>query len=209
MDGMDERDRERAIGSFVALGDSFTEGLNDPGPDGGFLGWADRVAAALAQQLPGFRYANLAVRGKLLGQVVDGQVPRAAEMAPGLRGIADAYGCDVVDLWSMRALHDQRAWSADRLHLSAEGHRRVALRTCEVLGVPVTAGLGGHRPAEVTPRPSASPAVWLAARRQDARWARRYAVPWVRRRLWGTSSGDGLPPKRPDLLPVEPLAVTW
>ena len=55
-----------------------------------------------------------------------------------LRGIADTYDCNVVDLWSMRVLQDPRAWSADRLHLSAEGHRRVALRTCEVLGVPVT-----------------------------------------------------------------------
>jgi hypothetical protein len=43
---------------------------------------------------------------------------------------------------------------------------------------------------------------WLAARRQDARWAREYAGPWVRRRLGGTSSGDGVLPKRPDLLPV-------
>ena len=54
------------------------------------------------------------------------------------RGIADDYGCDLVDLWSMRALNDTRAWSPDRLHLTAEGHRRVALRTCEVLGIPVT-----------------------------------------------------------------------
>ena len=45
-------------------------------------------------------------------------------------------------------------------------------------------------------------AEWLAARRDDARWAREYAAPWVRRRFGGTSSGDGLPPKRPDLLPV-------
>ncbi len=48
----------------------------------------------------------------------------------------------------------------------------------------------------------ANRARWLAARRQDARWARQYVAPWVRRRLGGTSSGDGLLPKRPDLLPV-------
>ena len=43
---------------------------------------------------------------------------------------------------------------------------------------------------------------WLAARRQDARWAREYAGPWLRRRVGGTSSGDGVRPKRPDLLPL-------
>jgi hypothetical protein len=43
---------------------------------------------------------------------------------------------------------------------------------------------------------------WLAARRTDARWAREYAMPWLRRRLAGASSGDGLSAKRPDLLSV-------
>jgi lysophospholipase L1-like esterase len=254
------------IDTFVAVGDSFTEGLNDPDANGGFRGWADRVAGALSAQRPGFRYANLAVRGKLLGQVVAEQLPRAVELAPGLvtlaaggndilrgadvdvlaakfepavaklqagsrvliftgfdprmfpvirllrgriaaynmhlRGIADDYGCDLVDLWSMRALKDPRAWSPDRLHLSAEGHRRVALRTCEVLGVP---GAGdGQAALAPLPRAPGQPdrAPWLAARRQDARWARQYATPWVRRRLSGRSVGDGLPAKRSELLPV-------
>ena len=146
-----------------------------------------------------------------------------------LRGIADDYGCDLVDLWSMRGLKDPLAWSPDRLHLTTEGHRRVALRTCEVLGVPVTEdwrrplpAVGASLPAVGASGPAvgaSGPAVrasgpadrasgpadrahWLAARRQDARWAREYAAPWLRRRLGGTSSGDGLPPKRPDLLPV-------
>ena len=58
--------------TFVALGDSFTEGLEDDlGPDGRHLGWADRVAAALATHEGGLRYANLAVRGKVLDEVVE------------------------------------------------------------------------------------------------------------------------------------------
>ena len=119
-----------------------------------------------------------------------------------LRGIADDYGCDLVDLWSMRALKDGRAWSPDRLHLTTEGHRRVALRTCEVLGVPVTEDW--RVPLPPAPRPADLPrrSQWLAARRQDARWARLYAGPWVRRRLGGTSSGDRVLPKRPDLIPL-------
>ena len=74
--------------SFVALGDSFTEGLNDPAPGGGFRGWADRLAGLLAAQYPGLRYANLAVRGKLLREIVAEQVPAAAAMSPGLVSLA-------------------------------------------------------------------------------------------------------------------------
>jgi lysophospholipase L1-like esterase len=255
------------IGSFVAIGDSFTEGLYDPDPAGNFRGWADRVAEVMAAQQTGFRYANLAIRGKLLDEVLAEQLPRAVELAPDLislaaggndilrgsgvdtlaahfepavaklqaagcrvliftgfdprmfpvirllrgriaaynmhlRGIADAYGCDLVDLWSMRALRDARAWSPDRLHLTGEGHQRVALRTCEVLGLPAD---GDWRvPLPPAPRDAAPSgrAAWLAARRQDAHWAREYAGPWVRRQLTGKSSGDDVPAKRPDLLPV-------
>ena len=88
------------IGSFVALGDSFTEGLDDPrGDQRGYLGWADRFAQLLAAQQPGLRYANLAVRGKLLGQVADEQVPRAIAMAPDLISLA-AGGNDLLRLRS-------------------------------------------------------------------------------------------------------------
>jgi len=45
----------------------------------------------------------------------------------------------------------------------------------------------------------------VSARQQDTRWAVEYAVPWVRRRLTHRSSGDGVPPKRPELLPWEAL----
>ena len=74
-----------ALRVFVALGDSFTEGLEDDlGPAGRHLGWADRVAAALASGEGGLRYANLAVRGRLLDQVVDEQVPAALALSPDL-----------------------------------------------------------------------------------------------------------------------------
>jgi lysophospholipase L1-like esterase len=248
------------IGSFAALGDSFTEGLNDPGQDGRFVGWADRTAEALAAQVPEFRYANLAVRGKLVHHVIEEQIEPAVAMSPDLvsvaaggndilrradvdelaalfdsgvaqlraagcrvliftgfdprafpvirmlrgqiaaynmhlRAIADERGCDLVDLWSMRVLCDPRAWSADRLHLTSESHRRVAQRACEVLGAPATGDWRTPLPAPVRPP-------WLTARREDARWAKEYMLPWVNRRLRHASSGDGMPPKRPELLPV-------
>jgi lysophospholipase L1-like esterase len=71
------------IRSFVALGDSFTEGLEDElGPSGRHLGWADRVAAALAKRDGALRDANLAVRGRVLAEVVAQQVPAALALAP-------------------------------------------------------------------------------------------------------------------------------
>jgi lysophospholipase L1-like esterase len=263
------------ISSFVALGDSFTEGLDDPRADqAGYLGWADRFARILAAEQPGLRYANLAVRGKMLGQVAAEQVPQAIAMAPDLvsiaaggndmlrfrsdpdalaqtfddvvrtllmagsqvviftgfdprfpvlrllrgkvaaynmqlRAIADQHGCHVVDLWSMLVLRDPRAWSADRLHLTPDAHRRVALRTCEVLGVAVAEDWRAPWPAAdtVTGGVAASGrAAWLAARRVDVRWARVHAAPWVARRVRGTSSGDNVAPKRPELLPLSPVS---
>lgn len=69
---------------LVCLGDSFTEGMcDDLRPDGHHRGWADRVAQALADAGSAhLEYANLAVRGKLLDQVVDEQVAPAVALAP-------------------------------------------------------------------------------------------------------------------------------
>jgi lysophospholipase L1-like esterase len=256
------------VGSFIALGDSFTEGVGDPYPDGTCRGWADRFAAQLATASPGVRYANFAIRGKVLRQVVDEQVPAAVALAPDLvsiaaggndllrpksdpdalaatfehavealrqagsqvmlftgfdpggfpvirlirgkaaafnaqlRLIARKHGCLHVDLWSMRVLRDPREWCEDRLHLAADGHRRVALHAAEVAAIPLTADW-----REPLPPDPAGPPHWLAARQQDAYWARTYAVPWLQRRLRGTSSGDGMGPKRPDLAPLSPPAA--
>lgn len=74
--------------AFVAIGDSFTEGLDDTLPGGGYRGWADRVADRLSVEVAGFEYANLAVRGKLLGQVVAEQLPAALDLKPTLVSIA-------------------------------------------------------------------------------------------------------------------------
>ncbi|MEV2256138.1 SGNH/GDSL hydrolase family protein [Streptomyces sp. NPDC050147] len=237
--------------SYAAVGDSFTEGVGDPGPDGTFVGWADRLAVLLDDRMPEhtFRYANLAVRGKLLDQVVADQVPLAKELGPDfvtfcaggndiirpgtdpdevaerferavvdltssvgtvmvttgfdtrgvpvlkhlrgkiatynghVRAIADRYGCPVLDLWSLKTIQDRRAWDGDRLHLSAEGHTRVALRAAQVLGLEIPAD-----PDQ--PWPPEPPRGTLEVRRDDINWAREYLVPWFGRRLRGESSGD-------------------
>lgn len=67
---------------FVALGDSFTEGVGDERPDGGARGWADLVAEGLADTGGTVQYANLAIRGRLLGRIVEEQLEPALALRP-------------------------------------------------------------------------------------------------------------------------------
>jgi lysophospholipase L1-like esterase len=247
---------------YIALGDSFTEGLNDPDPfrPGEFRGWADRLAGYLAATAPDddVEYANLAIRGRLLPQVLAEQVPVAVEAAPDLvsliaggndllrpggdpdaiaaaldeavgriratgadvllatgtdprqtpiirriRGrvavfnanvwsIAARHGTAVLDQWGAVWLQDARMWDADRIHLTAEGHRRMALAAAAALGVEVP-DAGDWR----TPLPPAPPRPLRIAVGEEATWVRGFVAPWVGRRLRGRSSGDGRVPKRP------------
>lgn len=73
---------------YLALGDSFSEGLSDPYPDGSYRGWTDRTAAELAKHVADFRYANLAIRGRKMNRIVDEQIPKALIMKPDLVSIA-------------------------------------------------------------------------------------------------------------------------
>lgn len=266
----------REFRSFVALGDSFTEGVGDPCADGtSCRGWADRFAGELAAQQPGLRYANLAIRGKRVSEVLDEQVPLAIAMRPDLvslaaggndmlrfrtdpdelaatfetavakltaagctvmaftgfdpkafpvlrlirgkaavfsmhvREIASKYDCLLADLWPMRALTDRRLWSSDRLHLSADGHQRVALLACEAAGLSVAQDWREPLASPASPRPGFSGAAqsWLTARWSDVEWVTEHAAPYISRRLHGVSSGDGITAKRPLLTPEPVMAV--
>ncbi|GAA1974149.1 glycosyltransferase [Microbacterium pumilum] len=77
---------------YVAVGDSVTEGLSDGSrmPAGEYRGWADRLAQLIAHAQPvrpGLRYANLAVRSRLIEDVVSDQIPRAIELRADLVSI--------------------------------------------------------------------------------------------------------------------------
>jgi lysophospholipase L1-like esterase len=253
----DQKPPSPVITSFIAIGDSFTEGLNDFGPDGTPLGWADRLAVLLDSAAPGLGYANLAVRGRLLDQIVDEQLEFVLDARPDivafsaggndllrvgsdpdavahryesavakiraagsqvliftgydvgdtpilrlargriaiynehLRGVAARQGCAIVDLWSLAALRDRRAFSDDRLHLSSEGHERVARLTGRALGLETA-----------DPDEAWTGTAEEATRRDDLIWARTHLLPWVRRRMRGESSGDTTVAKRPELGPV-------
>lgn len=68
---------------LVVCGDSYSEGMTDEIINGHYRGWGDRVADGLTKKSPTFTYANLAVRGKLLPQVIEDQVPIALTYVTG------------------------------------------------------------------------------------------------------------------------------
>ncbi len=72
----------RRFARYVALGDSSTEGLDDPDGAGGYRGWANRLAEHLAAAQGSVAYANLAVRGRCAGQIRDQQLGPALALAP-------------------------------------------------------------------------------------------------------------------------------
>lgn len=72
---------------YVAIGDSSTEGLDDPAGDGRYRGWADRLARHVAEaqrDAGGLLYANLAVRGRQTRQILEEQLEPALAMHPDL-----------------------------------------------------------------------------------------------------------------------------
>jgi lysophospholipase L1-like esterase len=247
---------------YIAMGDSFSEGLWDPYPDAPDVqrGWADNLAAALsarriaASEVP-LEYANLAIRGRKLRPIIDEQLQVTIDAQPdlvslvaggndilrasadldaisaaledavaalrasgadvlmgtgfkagaalswtnGRTGIFNAnvwsiarrHGAHVLDLWGMRSLADLRLWSDDRIHLTPEGHQRVANAALVALG------LEPDDAAYDTPLDAAPPAAFREAARANAAWMRQHVGPWVKRRLTGTSSGDGRSAKWP------------
>ncbi|RTL70491.1 MAG: SGNH/GDSL hydrolase family protein [Pseudonocardiaceae bacterium] len=253
---------------YVAVGDSFTEGVGDADASGALVGWADRVAAGLAAaRVEPVLYANLAVRGRLLAPVVHEQVPAALALSPaptlvtfngggndmlrprtdvaslldltahairacraagarlvllsgadpsdhiplgsvvrrrgsaltaGVAELAARNNVTFVDCFSDRRLRAHENWSADRLHLNATGHRRVASLVLAALGV--------------GPLGEAADAALQADATTDVphgvRYYREHVLPWVGRRLRRRSSGDGRVGKAPDWVTVEPGATT-
>lgn len=244
---------------YVALGDSFTEGVGDTSPasPGGLRGWADRLAEQLSLHSPDFAYANLAVRGKLIQQVIDEQLEAAIELHPdlisfsaggndvirpgadpdrvaekidealqrlaetdatiilftgidvrfqpvlrtlrgrvaifneNLRALGAKYDCVIVDQWALREMQDKRYWCEDRLHLNALGHHTVTRAALSALNVP-------HTLTALEP-PALPEHSWRKARKEDVVWAKEHLFPWVLRRIKHVSSGDRVPPKRPNL----------
>ena len=248
---------------YVALGDSSTEGLDDPDGRGHYRGWADRLAEHLTRDNAEVQYANLAVRGRKTREILQQQLapalamrpdlatafcgtndvirqdfhletvradvealwtglrdsgatvlsftlpnlsavipfaqrmmPRVEAMNEALRRTAEKTGVILVDFESEPLTSDPRLWSEDRLHANSLGHERIAAALAHALDLP-DADLSWRAPLPPLLPPS------LGERTAaELRWTRRHLLPWAWRRATGKSSGDGITPKRPALVPV-------
>lgn len=115
---------------YVALGDSHTEGVGDGDDVHGLRGWADRLAEEVARSNPELLYANLAVRGRKVGQVHAEQLGPALAMRPDLAtvvaGVNDVLrpSCDLDEV----AGHLEAMFAA----LTAQGATVVTIMTPDV-----------------------------------------------------------------------------
>ncbi|OBF83698.1 hypothetical protein A5791_02450 [Mycobacterium sp. 852002-51163_SCH5372311] len=125
--------------------------------------------------------AGLSIPGRLLAG-------RLNALNAGIDQIARPRGVLVLTAPDGSVFEDLRAWSPDRLHLSALGHQRLARGAAHLLGLP-------GQPDWF------APAAGLPPRRTpwtEARWAIDHFAPWVGRRLRGISSADGRAAKQPE-----------
>lgn len=102
---------------YVALGDSFTEGVGDidPSSPNGVRGWADRVASQLVDNDSSWGYANLAIRGKKLQQVLDEQLDAALSLDPTLVTIY-AGGNDILrPAVNLDGIMERYRWAVEKL----------------------------------------------------------------------------------------------
>jgi len=245
---------------YVAIGDSSTEGLDDPDGTGGYRGWANRLAERVAQAQGGLLYANLAVRGRRAREIRAEQLgpalalkpdlatvfagsndllepgfaadklraelqymmaaliaekavvltftlpdltgvmpigrclaPRVRAMNEAIRAAAVATGARLIDFAAYPAGSDPRLWSADRFHVNAEGHARIAAALAQSLGLP------GSNDAWQRPLPERNvPGRWTRLA-ESWSWYRHHLRPhlWPGRPVAGSGQ-----PKRPRLEPV-------
>jgi len=106
---------------LVAIGDSTVEGVEDPGPDGVYIGWADRFARHLDAPHPGLLYANLAVRGQTARQVRQTQLQPALALAPDFAVVVAGVNDVLRPKLDRDALHDDLC--AMHAELAATGAR--------------------------------------------------------------------------------------
>ena len=247
---------------YVAIGDSTSEGLDDPDGRGGYRGWANRLAERIAAEQGSLLYANLAIRGRNTRQIREEQLAPALAMRPdlvtvsagtndvlGRRFDAGVYAADLLsilealvgsgataviftlpdlrqvmpfakllgnrvlelnvairdccarsgavlcDLAAYPVAGDPRLWADDRLHANSVGHARVAEALAYFLGL-------HDDPSWSEPLPARPRTTVADLAKAEWAWTRKHLLPWIWRHMQGKSSGDGITPKRPTLMPV-------
>lgn len=243
--------------SYVALGDSLTEGLGDFDFEISRFGcgWADRLGELMARSAheagEGFKFANLALRGSSMLQILTAQLEDALKLNPDvvtimagandfmrskrthpqlralLRGaisrlheqgvhvvvantvnpvhlnvfkplahkaramseliesVAAEYQAPVLNIFEIEEFRHRELWCQDLVHFSGYGHIKIANKAAALLGIE-------HGFDEVEVHEMNAPEKSL---REFGRWLVQDVVPFMIRRVRGTSSGDGLEPK--------------
>ncbi|WP_141933169.1 glycosyltransferase [Microbacterium sp. SLBN-146] len=113
---------------------------------------------------------------------------RFAIYASELRRIAAAHRAFLLDLEAHPAIGKLDMWADDKVHLRSRGHRFLAYRAADALGVPDAEALGGLDAALHADDDTPVSGGWLT----------RDALPWVWRRVRGRTAGDGLVAKHDD-----------
>ena len=249
--------------SYVAIGDSLSEGLGDFTFERNRIhnGWTDRLAGLLSAELNGlpidFHYANLALRGSKMRTIMTTQLeaalrlqpdlvtvmagsndfmtkdldglevifrdglqllqasgtdilvantirpahlkffrrvlPRSARMSDMIDRVAGELGIPVIDVHGIEDFTDLAYWCEDMVHFSGHGHIRIANAAADLLRL-------RHRIPAAPRHEMTAPNRNL---RNTIRWYKEYVLPFIERRLRGTSSGDGLTSKHLSLVPFE------
>lgn len=113
---------------------------------------------------------------------------RFAAFASELRHIAVETGAILLDIEAQPVIGELDLWADDKVHLRSRGHRFLAYRAAEALGVPDAEALGGLDAALHADDDPVAQGTWI----------RRDALPWVWRRLRGRTAGDGRIAKHSD-----------
>lgn len=175
-------------------------GMNDVlRHDFDFAATADHVEATIAALVEsGCTVATMTFPdiGRML-PVMSWLRPREERLNARIRELAVRYDLPLLEIYPLEMCGDLRMWSHDRIHGSAEGHRRIADGMAEVLGLP------GVDPGWADFDVDGGPSV-LDVVRRDLQWAFGYMTPWLLGQLRPKRSGDdeAARAKRPELLPV-------
>ena len=197
---------------YVAIGDSSTEGIDDPDGEGGYHGWSQRLAERIdAEQDTNLLYANLAVRGLNTRQIRERQLEAALAMKPDMATLF----CGTNDVTS--PLFDSSAVSDDIAHMQrtlVDAGATVLSFTLpdltplarliapSIAAMNQALNLPDTNDAWRQPFPTAlvqSRAQWCAT---EMRLITRHLFPWIWQGLQGKSAGDGRACKRPELAPL-------
>lgn len=124
---------------------------------------------------------------------------RLAAYNQSIRDVASRTGATLVDMAEELKVYDPRGWSKDRLHANDVGHEYLMLGAAKALGL---SGAAEGLDELQSSAPAVEPQPKLREFAAEAAWVWSHLRPWIVRRVKGTSSGDGISAKRPEMLPL-------